>query len=65
MGSQKWHILDHLVDALRETGGIEFLHCALYEGSHKDFQNVFRKSSRSWVSTMNEPVKRNSQILSM
>lgn len=63
MGTRQWHLLDFLLDALRETGAIAFLHSGLYEASDKNFKNVYRKSSKRRVSEMEEAISRHSQTL--
>lgn len=64
MGTQEWHLLDYLGNALRETGGLAFLHSALYEDFYKILKNLNRKSSKRCVSVKrNEALGRHSQNL--
>lgn len=36
MGTQKWHELDRVYDALRGVGDMTNLHARLFESCHKD-----------------------------
>lgn len=38
MGTQQWHALDHLCDAVREVGDLVYLHAGLSESSHKNIR---------------------------
>lgn len=58
MVTQKWHLFDHLVDAIREIGGIEYLHRGLYESADKIFETLYRKSSKRRQSAMDKTVER-------
>lgn len=40
MDIEKWDLLDHFVDVIRDVGGIEFFHSRLYAGSHNVFKNL-------------------------
>lgn len=50
METSRWHSLHHLVQDLRDVGGVEGLHGGIYVGSHKLFENEYsRTSTRSSV----------------
>lgn len=61
--TEKWHLLDHLADTLRETGEISFHHSRLYEGSPQSFKIFYTKRSKRRVSAMEEAVSRHRQNL--
>lgn len=65
MGTQKWHLLDHLLDAIRHVGDVKFLHCGLYEAAHKVFKNHYRKTSKRRRSVMREVTSRQNFINSL
>lgn len=44
MGTHKWHNVDHLVHAPRETDELAFLHMGLYADSHSIPKDFYRKS---------------------
>lgn len=58
MGTSKWHALEHVVDNLRDLGGIQYMHGGLYEQSHKNFKEDYKLTSKRVHSAMTETLKR-------
>lgn len=46
MRTSKWNALNHLVEALRHLGSMDYLDVALYESSYKRFKEKYPKSSK-------------------
>lgn len=47
MGTQRWNLLNYLVDSIRHVDCIQFLHGRLYEGSQKIFKTVYGKKLKA------------------
>lgn len=57
-GTQKWHLLDHLVDSIKNVGGIQFLHGDFHEGSDKVFKTVCSECPKRRGSAMDDAVRK-------
>lgn len=57
--ASKYHLLKHLVDALRHLASIAYLDIVLFESSHKQSKRSYTKTSMKWRTTMGEPMGRN------
>lgn len=46
MGTSKWNALNHVVDALRNLGSVEYLDAGVYENARKIFKKTYTRSTR-------------------
>lgn len=58
MGTSKFHLLNHVVEDIRATGGIEYLSSSLYEKSHKSFKEDHARTSRRIATVMEETLRK-------
>lgn len=43
-GTEMWHMLDHIVENIREVGGVEYLHAVIYECAHRIIKRDCKRS---------------------
>lgn len=58
MGTDKFHLIDYILEELRSMSGIEYLHNGLLEQVHKASKKCFRHSSMRTKTEMNESLGR-------
>lgn len=58
MKTQKWHVRDHVVQSLRNASGIEYVHSNMFESSHQNYKNWYRKASHVKGSAIEEMKER-------
>lgn len=46
IATQKWHLLDHIIEGIKHVGGVQYLHERLYESSHRVIETAYRETSR-------------------
>lgn len=46
MGTSNWQALEHVVDTLKQLGGIANLDAGWYEGPHKEFKKSYKQTSK-------------------
>lgn len=63
MGKRKWHSLDHLVESVKELGGIKYLHGGIYDQSHKHVYEDYSSTIKLMSSAMEETLKRQEERL--
>lgn len=58
MGTQKWHLFDHLKDAIGDVGPGKFLHGGLFEAAQKQFKRSYEKHQKDvafpWMKRLND-----------
>lgn len=54
----KFHLLDHLCDDIRTSGGMQYVHAGPYEASHTMFKEHYRKTSCRKSTAMEETMNR-------
>lgn len=56
--TQKWHLFDHLLDAIKGVELTEFPHGELFEAAHKRFILLYGKTSRRHSTAIDETAER-------
>lgn len=54
MGTQKWHMPDHMADNIRKVEDAEYLQAGIYGSAQGTFKRQYRRSSRIKNSTFEE-----------
>lgn len=54
MGTQMWHLLDHLYNVVDECGGMPYLHAGIYEFFHERFRSLYARTFKRHSSAVDE-----------